>query len=224
MLSCYAKSLLQVPSESQPRRRWISAVPPKVFCIAWLKAFAPFKMNRWVLSGGGLRSVRLSSIACTIAAFSLAPLSKPKTCLFPSALIPAASTVIMSLVRCSPSISVATRTRPPQVRRHPLAEGLPRQRLVAPRNAGLGEVGFRILRNAVGRKAGRPLAPRVETFLQSVRCQNLGLSTRRHLASPRPVGTPRGKRHGLPGLVGGGCCLCGEDRKTLMNRVASSLD
>lgn len=151
-------------------------------------------------------------------------LVKAEDVLASSASIPAASTVIMSLVRCSPSISVATRTRPRQVRRHPLAEGLPRQRLAAPRNAGLGEVGPRILRNAVARKTGRPLALQVETFLQSVRCRNLGLSTRRHLASPRNVDALRGKRDGLPGLVGGGCCLCGEDRKAPMNRVASSLD
>ena len=59
-----------------------------------------------------LHSIRFSSNVCTVEAFFVAPSAPPRTCLFPPASILTAPTITMPRVRCSPSIWIATRSRP----------------------------------------------------------------------------------------------------------------
>src|SRR3954468_16610455 len=78
--------------------------------IALDSALAPSMMNSQTPAGSRPRSTRLSSKACTVAAFSVAPSTKPSGCFSPLPSIPTAAPRISSSLTCRPSIWMASRS------------------------------------------------------------------------------------------------------------------
>src|SRR3954470_4446536 len=81
-------------------QRWIGVSWPNVRRIALDSALAPSMMNSQTPAGSRPRSTRLSSRASTVAAFSVAPSTKPSGCFSPRPSMPTAATRINSSPTC----------------------------------------------------------------------------------------------------------------------------
>jgi hypothetical protein len=76
------------------------------------RALAPSTMNRRQTSGSRPRSTRLSSKACTVAAFSVAPSTTSSGCLRPSASTPTAPSISRVSSMCRPQVRITGRSSP----------------------------------------------------------------------------------------------------------------
>ena len=83
---------------------------PKVLRIALDSALAPSMMNRRQIAGSRPRPTKLSSRACTTAAFSVAPSITPSGCFLPSPSMPTAASSIRSSLMWMPSIWMTSRS------------------------------------------------------------------------------------------------------------------
>src|SRR3954452_19972708 len=91
-------------------QRWIGVSWPNVRRIAVDSALAPSMMNSQTPAGSRPRSTRLSSRAWTVAAFSVAPSTRPSGCFSPCPSMPTAATRISSSLMRRPSIWIASRS------------------------------------------------------------------------------------------------------------------